>query len=281
MKDDHVWTPGEIEEDRAESPDMALMPPHPFDLDKLKSALQPHIVSLKAMVEKAKDFSITSAETNTTAIEMASQMAKLKKDLESGRKGVIKDYSDVVNGINTAVKPIKDLTDKAVKALKNKIGAYNAEQAELARRIAQKKAEEDAEERRKVLEAERKKDLERQERDRKEAQERKERLDAEAKAAGVEAVEVKIPEIVDPGIPDPVIEVPKEVRAGGIQRTAEGTSFVVKTWKFNVVSLDQVPNEFILKAVDSKTVQKAIDAGIREIPGLDIYEHSDVRIRTK
>ena len=280
MSDDHVWTPGQIEEDRAESPDMALMPPHPFDLDKLKSALQPHIVSLKAMVEKAKDFSITSAETNTTAIEMASQMAKLKKDLESGRKGVIKDYSDVVNGINTAVKPIKDLTDKAVKALKNKIGAYNAEQAELARRIAQKKAEEDAEEWRKVLEAERKKDLERQERERKEAQERKERLDAEAKAAGVEAVEVKIPEVVDPGVPEIMITVPKAVTSG-IVRTAEGTSFTVKSWKFKVITLDHIPDQYTLKAVDSKAVQAAIDSGVSEIPGLEIYEHSDVRLRTK
>ena len=292
MSDD-VWTPNNTGETKGEVklpdppevtyptyPTMALMPPHPFDLDKLKEYFQPYIVRLEGMVEQARDFKVVSAETNTTAIEMGSQMAKLKKGLEDVRKEVIAPYGDVVNGINGAVKPIKDLTDKAIKSLKGKIGAYNAEQAELARRIAQKKAEEEAAIRRKALEEERQKEIARQEKERQEAIDRKARLDAEAKAAGVEAVEVKIPEVVDPGIVEVVIEVPKDI-ASGIVRTAEGTSFTVKTWRFTVVSFQHVPEKYIIKSINEKMVKADIDAGVREIPGLEIYEHSDVRIRTK
>jgi len=284
-----VWTPDNAGETKAEvkvpeilesGPHMALMPPHPFDIEKLKESLQPEIIKLKGMVEESRDFKVVRPETHTRAIEMASQMAKLVKSVDGTRKELINPYGLVVKEVNAMAKMIKDLAKKATRSLKDKLGAYSAEQAELQRRIAQKAAEEEAAVRRKVLEEERKKDLERQERERKEAIERQKDLDAKAKAAGVEAVEVKIPEVVDPGIQEPVIVVPKEV-AGGPTKTEEGTSFTVKTWKFNVISLDQVPNEFILKAVDSKSVKAAIDAGVREIPGLKIYEHSDVRIRTK
>jgi len=263
------------------APTMAFIPPHAFDLEKLKMYLQPHIVQINDLAERAEDFKIVSAETHVTAIEMAGQLTKYNKAMDGTRKEIIDPYGNMVNGVNGEVRPIKAIVDKTVKVLKGKIGAYDAEQAELARRIAMKAAAEEAAIRQKELEAERQKDIARQEKDRKEALARQKTLDAQAKEAGVEPVKVEVKEVVDPGIPDPVIAVPKGSSYGGTTRTEVGTSFTVRTWKFKVVSLDQVPKEFTLLTLNEKAVKAAVDRGVREIPGLDIYEHSDVRLRTK
>jgi len=263
-----------------DAPTMAFMPPHAFDLDKLKTFLQPHIVQIEALAERATGLKVVDAETNVTAVEMAGQLTKLGKSIDGTRKELIDPYGTVVNGVNGAARPIKALLDKTVKTLKGKIGAYGAEQAEVNRRIAMKVAEEEAAIRKKELEAERQTEIARQVVEREEALARQKELDAKAKEASVESVEVAIPEVVDPGVPDPVIVVPKDV-AGGPTRTAEGTTFTVKTWKHRLISLDQVPRKFTVMSLDDKAVKDAIDAGVRTIPGLEIYEHSDVRLRTK
>lgn len=97
---------------------------------------------------------------------------------------------------------------------------------------------------------------------RKRAQEEQERLNREAEAAGVEAPVV--PEVVEPEETTSV-------------RTAEGTAYMQSRWTFELEELAKVPAEYLM--LDEKKVRAAIKAGVREIPGLKIFEQKSMAIR--
>lgn len=82
------------------------------------------------------------------------------------------------------------------------------------------------------------------------------------------------PEIVPPEAPSgtslsrPVIQ--------SKQKTGSGSMSVKKVWKYKVVDLSKVPANFM--TLDEKAVKAAMDLGTREIPGLEIYEDSDINL---
>jgi vacuolar-type H+-ATPase subunit H len=61
-------------------------------------------------------------------------------------------------------------------------------------------------------------------------------------------------------------------------RTDEGVTSVRKVWVHDLVDIKQLPDEF--KTIDNVAVKKAIDSGVREIPGLKIYQRTDIAHRT-
>ena len=88
-------------------------------------------------------------------------------------------------------------------------------------------------------------------------------IDKDAKEAGVEA-----PQVVTPVVPP----------TPTVTRTDEGTASVIKTWSFEVEDLGKVPREYL--GLDDRKVNNAIRGGVRNIPGLRIFEKSQVRVRT-
>ena len=61
-------------------------------------------------------------------------------------------------------------------------------------------------------------------------------------------------------------------------RTASGiTSYQVKSWKFEIVNAAIVPPDF--QSPDEKKIKDSIDTGVRDIPGVNIYEHTETRFR--
>lgn len=88
------------------------------------------------------------------------------------------------------------------------------------------------------------------------------KLNAEAEAAGVQPVQLDAP--VAPKIPTTT-------------RTETGTSYTVTTWKHEIIDAAQVPREFC-EPVD-RLIREAVKGGVREIPGVRIYEDIDIRTR--
>jgi len=93
-------------------------------------------------------------------------------------------------------------------------------------------------------------------------EEAQKKLDAEAKKAKVESVK----------LPDPV-EMPRETRIA----TEAGTVYEKRSWKFLIEDAAQVPREYLM--VDERAIRDAVKAGVREIPGVKIYEHKDIAVR--
>lgn len=52
-------------------------------------------------------------------------------------------------------------------------------------------------------------------------------------------------------------------------------------WKWELKDIEKVPVEHLLLVVNSTSVEAAIEAGAREIPGLRVYKVDSVTIRTK
>lgn len=110
-----------------------------------------------------------------------------------------------------------------------------------------------------------KKELERrkaEEEARRQAAELQAKLDAEAKAAHVEPVKIEAP------------AVPK---AAPTVRTAEGTAYQHTEWRFEVQDDTVIPREYLMPC--EAKIRQAVKDGVRNIPGVKIFEHTETRFR--
>jgi hypothetical protein len=89
------------------------------------------------------------------------------------------------------------------------------------------------------------------------------KLAKDAEKKGIEA-----PQIMKPVLP-------KEQKA---IRTESGVASGRKTWTFELADLGKVPREYM--TLDERKVNDAIKAGLRNIPGLRIYEKETTTFRT-
>jgi hypothetical protein len=88
-------------------------------------------------------------------------------------------------------------------------------------------------------------------------------LDKEAKEKGLEPVKVTAPVMPKPS---------------SVTRTETGSSSLRMDWTFEVKDEAEVPREYLM--VDTKKIQKAVDAGIRNIAGVDIFEKPITAFKT-
>jgi hypothetical protein len=95
-----------------------------------------------------------------------------------------------------------------------------------------------------------------------------------------EAEEKKAQEAAEKGAPyEPVAPAPVVVEEPPkVTRTAEGSSSQRKDWTFEITDPEKVPNEY--RVIDEKMIRKAVKAGIREIPGVRIYQDYVTQFRT-
>lgn len=84
------------------------------------------------------------------------------------------------------------------------------------------------------------------------------------------------------GVAPVILEPPKVQATKTKARTAAGTSYQHKEWKWAEIEgkFDEVPAEYKLTILDAKKIGEAVKAGVREIPGINIFELSDTRFRS-
>lgn len=78
----------------------------------------------------------------------------------------------------------------------------------------------------------------------------------------------------EPPPPPPPVET---MPAPAAVRTKSGLVTTRKVWTFKVVDESLIPREYLV--LDEAKVRKAISAGVREIPGLSIYQQEEVVVR--
>jgi len=89
-------------------------------------------------------------------------------------------------------------------------------------------------------------------------------LDKEAKKKGFEA---------------PIVPIPFFPKEETKIRTETGTTAYERVdWKFRIIDIEKIPREYLIP--DEKKIDKVVKMGIREIPGIEIYQETDIRIRT-
>jgi len=60
-------------------------------------------------------------------------------------------------------------------------------------------------------------------------------------------------------------------------RTEAGSATQRKVWKHEITDEAQVPREYLM--IDEAKVRQAVKQGIREIPGVRIFEHTEIAFR--
>jgi len=89
------------------------------------------------------------------------------------------------------------------------------------------------------------------------------KLDEEAKVTGTEPVKVETPIIA---------------KKESITRTETGSAHGRKIWAFEIVDVKAVPREYLV--VSDTLIRDAVKGGIRQIPGVEIFEKSVTTFRT-
>jgi len=257
----------------------------PFDQDERFSLVKAELsfVAIKNkladMDKKAKALEVKDDNTNATAMEMLVQCRALIKATNKAKTG-IPAYSAAAkfkSGVDTFIRDqLRKPIEKIERLINPKVGSYQKAQAELRRRIEQKKADEERERIAKETKEAEEKAEKAHAKKLKEDAELQERLNKEADDAGVERVKVDTPELVVPEtiIPSTVTPIIKKTEKIS---TKQGTSVIKARWICKVNEPDKVPREHCVP--DQKSLDVAVEAGAREIPGCYIYEKFEAKVR--
>jgi hypothetical protein len=245
-----------------------------FDLATVKIALAPYKARIDKMVIEARSVLVKDEASQALAVELGTTARKLKNQVESLRKSTVQPLNDHVKDVNNLAKSFIDPLDAAERDLKAKISTYQTK----LRLEQEKKAAEAREAARKVqeaYEAEQRAIREEAARKAREAEEAlKKEKDAAARAAlertiaeETEAANAPVQVAVAPVIP----EIPKAVR------TESGSAHQRMTWTFEIEDGTKVPRAYL--AIDEQKIRQAVKAGIRQIPGVRIFEQASTTFR--
>lgn len=209
----------------------------PYDMTPIKRELAKYDPEIARLAAEAEAHQVTDDATARTAVEMAGQCQAMAKRIEDQRKAIVEAPNKFVKAVNNFTKDYQGRFNDISTGLKKKITDYNY-QREMARREAERRAQE-------------------------EARALQERLRKEAEEKGFEA-----PEVTAPVMPKPETTT----------RTEDGSAYLKKTWAFEVVDAAAVPRDYCEPS--EKIIRQAVAGGIREIPGVKIFEKVQTVIRT-
>lgn len=237
--------------------------------DSLSAEIATFIAPAKAVV-------VDSKETCDRAMTSAQQVKKLEKAVEARRKELVGPLNDQVKRINDYAKKILEPLAGADSHIKKQLISWERK-LEDERREAQRKIDaEAAAERKRIAEAE--------------AEERRKKMEAEKLEADVADLFGEPEAPAAPAGPtfeeeQRQAEIDREkflaeerIRAETKANEANRVSGVQRPWTFEVVAPTSVPWEFC--TVDEKKIRAAVKAGVREIPGVRIFQDMKIAIRT-
>lgn len=206
-----------------------------------------------AIRDEARALAVESPETKARAVDFLGRLARLKRDAEAHRVDLVKPLNDHVRKVNGLFTEVLGPVDEADRLVRQKMLTFDQEERRRAAEAAARAEREQLEAEALLKEAER----------------------AEAAGrAGVaesllttavareETAKVAATQAVAP---------PKTVAAGA------GVVTVRQFWTFKAIDLGQVPREYL--ELNEARVRKAILAGVREIPGLKVFQTESLSVR--
>jgi len=262
-----------VEEPQAPPPAVTI--PAAMDLKAVKKELAGYEKGLAKMEKEAGAMVVSSRDAQSRAIEIAGGAKTLNKSLKKALDTMIAPANDYVKAVRNLFRVPLDRLDAIEKELKDKAGAY-----EVQERLAQQKRDAEArEEARKLqekIDAEARAQREEAERKAREAAERlKGEQDEAARALLQKTIE---DEIAASQVQAPQVVVPVVAAQPTVTRTETGSGHVRMVWEVEVIDAALVPRKYL--SVDEKAIRADVKAGIREIPGVKIFEKPVMAIRT-
>jgi hypothetical protein len=218
-----------------------------------------YLPEIERMKAQAMAHVVVDEDSQNEAITMVGQAKKLATAIEKKRKEVIEAPGEFVKTVNSFVKVFTNTLDEIHQKLNvgilARISKVQMEQREAQERarLEAAKVQRELNERAAALNVQR---------------------EAEAKKAfemGEPAAPME-PEVIAPIVVAPVVPVQK------VFRSETGSSVHLrKDWVWDVLDISLIPPKYLV--VDKVAVNQAVKSGIREIPGIRIYETESAIIK--
>lgn len=231
-----------------------------LDIERAKQSFTLVIAGIDEMVSEMEALRVDCHEANERATFLGATAAKLLKKIDEIRKAKTEEPKNFVDSVNAFARMFTDKL-KAVKDL-------------ASRKTAQWQLFVEQERQKKEIEA-RKAAQELQEKLRKEAEEANRKAEEEARK---KAEETKTQYVEPPKIESPVVVEPIIPKKEAVTRTEAGSASVAQKWTFKVVDALLIPRQYLV--VSETLIRDAIKAGMREIPGVEIFQEAKSRFRT-
>lgn len=224
------------------------------------AAFEPLKAQIAEFVAPTKDILVTDGKSSAEAIEAAKVVKTMIKLVEDTRTGLVKPLNDQVKKINDYAKDIKAPLEDADRHIRTQLNAFAAEQ-ERVRREEIRKAEEERRAREAELQA-------------------KQEAERAALAQGAALFGAE-----DPAVAEELEEKHAKERMHSLvtHKAAiyDANDTQIKNTRTNydveIVDLDAVPKEFLIRTVNKQAAIAAMKAGA-VIPGLKLTESIAVAI---
>ena len=218
------------------------------------------IEAANAMLGTAKGINITNMESCGQAGDVVTHIKKNIKDIETERRSWVDPLNEIVKRINSRFKPAKEVYDQALKTIKTKQNTYL--QNEKIRQAEEMRKEKEAAEAAALKVAE------------------------NLEAAGMKE---EAEQVLD-NAAEATVETAKPVAHG----VTGATTSMVTVWRIKIVDHRLIPDAYLavtqevervrpymipVLSIDGRKIKQAIEAGMKEIPGIEIIEDSEVRNR--
>lgn len=218
--------------------------------EEATTALAEFDPQIKTIIGAANELTVVDEAGSQHAAKFLGDLKGEIKRVEDMRKDLTTGLNHTLKQINSSFKMRSEPLTKAEVIVKKKLGVYLDEQERIAREAeAKAQAEKDA--------------AEKKARDEAAAAKKAGDKEAEEKAKA-EAEAIKSQEVVVEAAPTAV-------------RTDAGLVSSKKVWTFEIEDASKVPDSF--KVVDEKAVRKAVSDGEREIPGIKIFQKTQIATR--
>lgn len=235
-----------------------------FDISQLEDNKQKIQKDLAELSPILASLQVTDQESLDIATEYAWKAQSRLKRIEELRTQFKKPVLEFWKMIDTWAKNLATPYETGLNALKQKIKVYHVEQDRIARE-AQERLRVEQEKQAKIAREKAEADA------KKLAESQKTATPAQAQDLSAEDL------IMWTAVGNAPVQQSIEVKHDSSSRTASGSSFTRKTWKFEVTDPTLVPREFLL--VSDSLIRDAVKNNVREIAGVRIYEDVDVSIR--
>jgi hypothetical protein len=228
---------GQIEASLMTSTVISPIPMNPAEMSRMlalgKEKFSIYEIPSKDLIGEANGLVIIDEQSHRKSVELGLRASKFSKEIDKKRKEFTKYADEFSDGLRDFVKPFINDCQQVVAIMKQKESSYFA-LTELERR-KQQKILEDAQ---KEVQA---------------------KVDAEAKAAGVETVQIQTP----------IVKEEEKV----VTQTEYGSATMKPKKDFKVMNLSLVPREYLERAISKdpyKLLKPIIDEEIKKNPEIEI-----------
>jgi hypothetical protein len=247
----------------------------PLDLTPARTELAKYEKTLIPMEQEAQSIKVKDDDSAARAVAIAGGAKTLHKDLKRAQETLIAPANSYLKTVRNLFKPYLDRLEAIENGLKRSSeGYYYQQRMEQQRREAA--AREEARKQQEKIDAEARRLREEAERKAREAAEALEKEADEARRAALQKTieeETAAAQAAPPVVVAPVVEEKPRVT-----RTETGSGHLRMDWDFEVIDANQVPRKYLM--VNEKAIRADVKAGLREIPGVKIFEKPVMNIRT-